>query len=247
MIVVAEVWSAKARCDACVLKVHSQILRRITLHLRVCAVGSLRYRILKVMALSYIGVLGQRSKLLRIFKFWIMWFSSNERQIMISRARSMLHGELAPSGAGSIDHLMILIIVSLSVYLMTEVLLIQIVLLVTWYCIYHVWSCADVRVGVLFEFHMVVLPRGYDCFFRVGWTHIVVLVSLSACDSVCSCSLILILDLVHHLRLSLTLYGCIALPHEAQWSCPTCIGYNMTIFSSGRIVERNMNSSICVS
>ena len=50
---------------------------------------------------------------------------------MIFRARSMLHGELAPSGAGSIDHLMILIIVSLSVYLMAEVLLIQIVLLVT--------------------------------------------------------------------------------------------------------------------
>jgi len=246
MIVVAEVWSAKARCDTCALKVHSQVLRRIALHLCVCAVGSLRDRILKVMALSYIGVLGQRSKLLRIFKLWIMWFSSNERQIMISRTRSMLHGELAPSGASSIDHLMILIIVSLSVYLMTEVLLIQIVLLVTWYCIYHVWSCADVRVRVLFEFHMMVLPRGYDCFFRVRWTHIVVLVPLSACNSVCSCSLILILDLVHHLRLRLTLYGCIALSHEAQWSCSTCIGYNM-IFSSCCIVERNMNSPICVS
>lgn len=246
MIVVAEVWSAEARCDTCALKVHSQILRRITLHLRVCGVGSLRYRILKVMTLSYIGVLGQRSKLLRIFKLWIMWFSSNERQIMISRARSVLHRELAPSSACSIDHLMILIIVPLSVYLMTQVLLIQIVLLVTWYCIYHVWSGADMRVGVLFELHMVILSRGYDCFFRVRWTHIVVLVSLSACNSVCSCSLILILDLVHHLRLSLTLRRCIALPHEAQWSCSTCIGYNM-IFSSSRIVKRNMNSSICIS
>ena len=50
---------------------------------------------------------------------------------MISRARSVLHRELAPSSACSIDHLMILIIVPLSVYLMTQVLLIQIVLLVT--------------------------------------------------------------------------------------------------------------------
>lgn len=246
MIVIAEVWSAKARCYACVLKVHSQILRRISRHLGVGTVSSLRGRILKVMALSYVGVLGQRSKLLRIFEFGIMRFSSNKRQIMIPWARSMLHGELTSSCAGSVDHLMILIIVPLSVNLVAKVFLIQIVLLVTWYCIYHFWACADVGVRVLLELHVVVLPRGDDCFLWVRWAYIIVLVSLSACDSVCGGSLVLILDLIHHLRLGWTLGGSVALAHEAQWSCSTCIGYDV-IFSSGRIVERNMDSSIRVS
>jgi len=43
----------------------------------------------------------------------------------------MFHGELTSSCAGSVDHLMILIIVPLSVNLVAKVFLIQIVLLVT--------------------------------------------------------------------------------------------------------------------
>jgi len=61
-------------------------------------------------------------------------------------------------------------------------------------------------VGVLFELHVVILAGSHDSFLGILRAHVVVLVSFSTCYSVCSCPLILVLQLVHHLRLALTIH-----------------------------------------
>jgi hypothetical protein len=58
----------------------------------------------------------------------------------------MLDAELASSSSGSIDHLGV-VIVSLSIYLMAQVLLINALRLLTLTTdsVHHIWTCAYVR------------------------------------------------------------------------------------------------------
>ena len=101
-------------------------------------------------------------------------------------------------------------------------------------------------IGILFEFHMVVLPWSHDSLLRILRAHVVVLVSFSTCYSVSSCPLILVLQLVHHLRLALTIDRRVSRSHEAQWGRTSGVWHAMILASRG-IIKRNMDSPICVS
>ena len=250
MIIISKIGSAQSRCNTLALEIHPQILGRITLHLAVCSVSSLWYRILKIVTLSHISILSKCSELLSIFQLWIMRFGPDQGQVVVARACGMFYRKLASSGTSTIDHLMILVIVTLCVYLVAQVLLIQVILLLTWYRVYHFRPSVDMGVSILFELHMWVLPRRHYSFLRVLRADVIILVSFGACNSVSSGTLVLILH-VHHLRLALAIYRCVASSHEAQRSCASCVWATM-IFSSTSsasccVIERNMNSTVGIS
>jgi hypothetical protein len=106
------------------------------------------------------------------------------------------------------------------------------------------------RVSILFEFHVWVLSRSHYGFLRILRANVIILVSFSACDSISSGTLVLILH-VHHLRLALTIYRRVARSHEAQRSCAGCVWTTMIISSASSpsrcIIERNMNSTVGIS
>ena len=60
-----------------------------------------------------------------------MRFGPDQGQIVVARACGMFYRKLASSGTSTIYHLMILVIVTLCVYLVAQVLLIQVILLLT--------------------------------------------------------------------------------------------------------------------
>lgn len=199
MIVVPEVRTWKTRGNPSILKVHSEILGGVSLHLGSSSIRSLWYRVFEVMTLSYVRLLCKRPELLSILQLWIMWLSSDQWEIMTSWAGSVLHCELATSISSTIDHLMILIIVSLGVYLVAQVFLVKIVLLLTWNGVNHFRTSVYVWICRLFKFHMIVLPRCNNGLFGIWRTDIIVLMSLRRCNSIRCRPLVLILHRIKNL------------------------------------------------
>jgi len=181
--------------------------------------------------------------LISFFKLWVMWLRPNQWQVVSTSVSSMLDAELASSSSGSIDHLGV-VIVSLSIYLMAQVLLINALRLLTLTTdsVHHIWTCAYVRtVSALEWLEMRRLSRGDDRFLWILWADIVVLMSLSAVDPI-HCVLLLVaqVDLlrccVRHLRWHLSrVLGRLR-------RCLSSVLYNFLTW----IIKRYMNSSVSI-
>ena len=118
---------------------------------------------------------------------------------MVALVCIMLHCELT-AGSRSIYHLRI-IIVPLSIDLVAEILLVDVALLIasslTWYNIYHIWSCCNLGVIPTFKWFqlIVICSRSNNGLLRICRTYIVILVSFSTCDPISCVSIIYILIL----------------------------------------------------
>ena len=131
------------------------------------------------------------------FKLTILRLRSNKWQVMlITKLVRMLHTKLSAL-SWSINHLRV-VIVPLSVYLLTAdsfrkdagLLLVNYFLLAV--------GVNILSAGLsLFETFQVLLSWGDDCFLRILWANIVILMSLRASNSICSCSNCLSLILIY--------------------------------------------------
>lgn len=136
-----------------------------------------------------LSLLGYGSKPLLLLDLQVMRLRSNQRKIVVS-LRLMFHAKLSICARIPIYHLRI-VIVALCLYLVAQILLeyVSLVaarLLLLRKSLHHILSGVDVRTLSPLKRFQLILPRRDHGLLGICRTHVIVLVSLGARDSIAS-------------------------------------------------------------